>query len=63
MLNILCTYESFEECYEVFEGMNFKANDYVPSFQILYDVILPDLRKYIKYLMWIDETGVARKYS
>ena len=54
---IQCTYASYDKYMELFQMLNYQANDYVPEINEIINVILPNLPKYIVMLMWIDETG------
>ena len=57
MKKIICTYDDYDKYMDLFQEMNFKAMDYVPEKKELLNTIIPNLRKFIVLLMWIDETG------
>lgn len=54
MINI--TEEQLSNMYKIFDNMDLKANDYVPKKDEL-DEIMDNLVEYMKFLMWIEETG------
>lgn len=54
---IICTDEDFEKYCEVFDKMTFQAENYVPTLKEIKTVIVPNLPKYMLFLLWIDCTG------
>ena len=41
----------------LFKNMTFKADDFVPTTDEMYDIVLRDPQNYIIYLLWIIHTG------
>lgn len=48
---------SYEEAKKVMKNMTFQAFDYVPSMEELEKEILPNMKKYFSFLLWIMLTG------
>lgn len=60
-MEIICTYDEYDRFEEVFHQMDYQAGEYVPDTVELEEEILPNLKKYITFLMWIDTTGVQNE--
>ena len=46
----------FDQKFDCFDKMEFKADEYVPTEKDML-IMLDDLPKYLPFLIWIDETG------
>jgi hypothetical protein len=57
-IKIVITYSDLDKYYEVFEKMDVKANEFCPTTEELYQLIVPKIYDYILFLLWIDETGI-----
>lgn len=57
-MEIICTYDEYDRFEKAFHQMDYQAGEYVPDTVELEEEILPNLKKYITFLMWIDTTGV-----
>ena len=56
-MQIICTYDEYDRFEKMFQQMGYHAGEYVPDSVELEEEIIPNLKKYIKFLMWIDMTG------
>ncbi len=57
MEKVQITYDEIDEVYAVIDEMEYLAEDYCPSAAEL-KTMTKDLKKYIPFLTWIDETGI-----
>lgn len=56
-MKFVCTFEEYDRFEELFQSMEYQAGEYVPSDEDMEEYILPDLPKYVTFLLWIDLTG------
>ncbi len=47
----------FEEYCNTFDQMDYRADDYCPTKEEIEEEIIPNLEKYLPFILWIDETG------
>lgn len=59
MRRFIMSTEDYEKFCKSFEQMECKANDYVPTISELKQIIEPNLKEYILFLLWILNTGKA----
>ena len=57
-MRIICSYDDYDCLEEIFERMSFKADEYVPTMDELKNEVEPNIQKYIKFLLWVDLTGI-----
>lgn len=57
-MRIICSYDDYDRLEEIFERMSFKADEYVPTMDELKNEVEPNIQKYIKFLLWVDLTGI-----
>lgn len=48
---------SYQEAKSIMEKMNFRALDYVPTKEEMEKEILPNIKLYFSFLLWIELTG------
>ena len=60
---IRLTYDEFDEMLEVFDAMDFTAGEFVPSDERISEIKKRfsegKAKRYLLFLMWIEETGVT----
>ena len=56
-MKFVCTFEEYDRFEGLFQSMEYQAGEYVPSDEDMEEYILPDLPKYVTFLLWIDLTG------
>ncbi len=57
-MQIVCSYDDYDHLEEIIQKMIFKADEYVPTMEELKKEIEPNIEEYIKFLLWIDITGI-----
>lgn len=57
-MRIVCSYDDYDHLEEIIQKMIFKADEYVPTMEELKKEIEPNIGEYIKFLLWIDITGI-----
>lgn len=56
-MRITISEEDFEKYCEVFDRMKWQAKEYAPTVEEIQKEILPNMKQYALFLIWIDCTG------
>ena len=54
---VRCSYKQYDKLLAIIEQMQVRADDYAPSVEEINTRVLPNLEKYMAFLIWIDDTG------
>lgn len=54
----ICSYDEYDRFERTFSEMSYQAGEYTPTSEELELEIIPNLKEYITFLLWIDMTGL-----